>query len=123
MDTYVEQSGRREDQPLPISWDQTNKVFSLLLQGFSRTKDTDQLEIKWSPRVTYVVRIRRVGDREWSYGFETPLTGCGFSGLTPNTEYEFDVRTKNLQGEESSPTCIRARTGPDGSLSQNGVPG
>ena len=118
MSSHTKHGGRVENQPLPISWDQNNRMFTILLRGFVRTEETQQLEIKWSPHFTYVVRIREVGEQKWSYGFETPVTGCGFSGLSPNTEYEFKLTTKNSQGIESSPVYIRAHTTSDGSLRQ-----
>ena len=118
MGSQIEYKGSVDNQPLPISWDQNSRMLTILLRGFARTEETQQLEVKWSPAFTYVIRIRKVGEKEWSYGFETPLTGCGFSGLSPNTDYEFELTTKNVQGVETSPAYIRARTESDGSLKQ-----
>ena len=73
------------------------------------------IKAEWSPGITYVIRFREVGTEEWSYGFETPLTGCGVVGLKPNTEYEFEIRGKNKAGE-GAPTYIKSRTLPDGSV-------
>ena len=47
--------------------------------------------------------------------FATPLTGCGFVDLKPETEYEVEVRSKNEQGE-SDPVSARIRTNPEGSI-------
>ena len=73
------------------------------------------VEAEWTPPITYVVRIREANNGNWSIGFETPLTGCSFLGLRPDTEYEVEVRSKNDQGE-SSPVLAKVRTNAEGSL-------
>ena len=72
----------------PVSWD--GKKFIIFL---------NDKQAEWSPNLTYVIRIREVGTQNWSFGFETPLTKCGFVDLKPNTEYEAEVRAKNTAGE------------------------
>ena len=97
----------------PVSWDGRTRTFSIVLDGL---KDIEGgIEAQWSPLITYVVRIRKVGTTEWSVGFETPLTGCGFVDLQPDTEYEMEVRSKNAHGR-SGPVSIKVRTNPEGSL-------
>ena len=72
-----------------------------------------RVEAKWRPGVTSVVRIREAGMDSWSPGFETPLNGCSFVGLNPNTGYEIQLTHKNSAGE--GPAVIkRIKTGPDG---------
>lgn len=39
------------------------------------------------------------GTPEWNFGFETPVTGCTFTGLQPATEYEVQVRTKTPEAK------------------------
>lgn len=73
------------------------------------------IEAKWNPSTISVVRIREAGAGEWSPGFETPLACCQFTGLKPNTEYEFEVRHKNAAGE-GEPAYKRFRTGPNGAI-------
>ncbi|MCY4002682.1 MAG: fibronectin type III domain-containing protein [Rhodospirillales bacterium] len=73
------------------------------------------LDAKWNPSLTYVVRVREVGEEEWSMGFETPLTSCTVVDLKPDTEYEMQVRAKNAAGE-GEPAILKARTGPKGEL-------
>lgn len=90
-----------------VTWDGAT-VFVVLPQ-----RSGSAIEAQWKPGVTYVVRVREVGSRTWSFGFETPLTHAGFVGLKPNTEYEFSVAAKNDAGE-SEPAITRARTNPDG---------
>jgi hypothetical protein len=67
------------------------------------------LEADVTPQVTYVVRVRELGSKEWLVGVETPLTSCTLIGLKPDTEYEMEVRAKNAAGE-SAPTVARCRT-------------
>ena len=59
----------------------------------------------------YVIRIREAGTEQWSFGFETPFPGCTFVDLKPDTEYELQVRAKNVSGE-GEPVYIRIRTKP-----------
>ena len=71
--------------------------------------------------MTYVVRIREAGeDKDWSFGFETPITSFTFVDLKPDTEYELQVRTKNAAGE-GVPAFFSIRTDPAGD-SGNVVP-
>lgn len=71
------------------------------------------LEAKWRPEVTSVVRVREAGADSWGPGFETPLNGCSFVGLKPDTEYEMQLTHKNSVGE--GPAVIkRIRTSPAG---------
>ena len=53
------------------------------------------LEGKWEPGLTYVIRVREAGSEHWSFGFETPIPSCTFVDLTPDTDYELQVRAKN----------------------------
>ena len=71
------------------------------------------LEAKWAPGVTYVVRIREKGADEWSCGFQTPVTGCTFTDLKPDTEYEVQVRTRTSRGDSAS-ALLTLRTDPAG---------
>ena len=72
------------------------------------------LEAKWEPGFTYVVRIREAGTGgPWSFGFATPIAGCTFVDLKPDTEYEVQVRAKNAAGE-GEPAYLRMRTDPVG---------
>lgn len=57
------------------------------------------VDAKWRPGTTSVVRIRKSGTESRSPGFETPLNGCSFVGLEPNTDYEIQVTHKNAAGE------------------------
>ena len=99
----------------PVSWNGKTKTFSIVLSGLKGIGGEDGIEAEWSPPITYVVRIREVNTSNWSVGFETPLTGCGFVDLKPNTEYEIEVRSKNVHGE-SGPVLAKVRTSPEGSL-------
>ena len=103
-------STKSQSKP-PVSWDGRTGVFSIVLDGLERAEGG--IEVEWSPTITYVVRIREVGTTEWSVGFETPLTGCGFVDLKPNTEYEMEVRSKNAHGR-SRPVSTKVRTDPEG---------
>lgn len=73
------------------------------------------LEVEVTPKVTYVLRLREVGEHEWLVGVETPLTTCTLVELKPNTEYEMEVRAKSAAGE-SKPAIVTCRTGPEGGL-------
>ncbi len=67
----------------------------------------------------YVVQLRETNSRNWSFGVVTPLTHRGFNGLTPDTEYDMEVRTR-IDGSESDLAIIKVRTNPAGELgSQN----
>lgn len=107
-------SQRKQKSP-PVSWNGEQRAFTIVLDGFNRTKDTDRVEIEWSPPITYIVRIREVGSESWSFGFETPLTGCSFVDLEPDTDYELEIRSKNAH-RESSPVTALVRTSPQGVL-------
>ena len=78
------------------------------------------IEATWKPGVTYVVRIRKSGTEQWSFGIEIPVTGCTFVDLNPDTEYELQVRAKNAAGE-GTPALFRVRTTPTGN-SGNVIP-
>ena len=97
----------REAEP-SVEWTEGEFRVSLPLQG-------RMIDAKWRPGTTTVVRIREAGTEAWSLGFETPLNGCSFVGLEPNTEYEIQVTHKNATGE-GSPTSLKCRTEPNGDL-------
>ena len=71
------------------------------------------IEAKWSPKLTYIIRVKEAGADDWSFGVETPLSGCTFVDLKPDTEYEVQVRAKGAAGE-GEPTVVRLRTNPAG---------
>ena len=73
------------------------------------------VDAKWRPGTTTVVRIRESGTEAWSPGFETPLNGCSFVGLEPNTEYEIQVTHKNAAGE-GTPARLTCRTESNGDV-------
>ena len=73
------------------------------------------LDAQWRPNATTVVRIREVGTEAWSPGFETPLNGCSFVGLQPDTEYEIKITHKNAMGE-GPPSKVKYRTKPNGDV-------
>lgn len=91
-----------------VEWTDGEFIVSLPLQG--RVVDA-----KWRPETTTVVRIREAGTQDWSPGFETPLNGCNFVGLEPNTEYEIQVTHKNAVGE-GPPAILMCRTEPNGNV-------
>ena len=107
-------STTKQDKP-PVSWDGNAKTFHIALSGVKGLGDKDSLEAEWKPPITYVVRIREANAGNWSFGFETPLTACGFVDLRPDTEYEVEVRSKNSSGE-SEPVRLKVRTDPGGGL-------
>ena len=91
-----------------IEWKDGEFLVSLPMQG-------GVIDAKWRPTVTSVVRIRENGTELWSPGFETPLNGCSFAGLQPNTEYEIMVTHESTAGERP-PTKLRCKTGSDGGV-------
>ena len=99
---------RKQEVP-PVSWDSRTKTFSIVLRGDERLEPGEEIQVQWTPPVTYVVRIREANSIEWSPGFETPLTGCNFVGLRPDTQYEVEIRSKNAHGE-SEPLLASVRT-------------
>ena len=72
------------------------------------------MEAQWKPTVTSVIRIRRVGEENWSVGFETPINGCSFVSLDPGVEYEVKLTHKNAVGE-GKPAYQKIRTGGESS--------
>ena len=91
-----------------IKWEGDEWSISLPLE------DGRVVNASWKPGVTYVVRIREAGeDKDWSFGFETPITSFTFVDLKPDTEYELQVRTKNAAGE-GAPAFFSIRTDPAG---------
>ena len=107
----------RQDKP-PVSWDAGSKKFSIVLGGLKDVPDGAVIEAEWTPPLTYVIRIREAKGGAWSVGFETPLFTCSFVGLSPNTEYEVEVTSKNAIGE-SSPVLTRFQTDQHGSVGSN----
>ena len=91
-----------------IEWTEGEFRISLPLQG-------GMIDAKWRPGTTTVARIRETGTETWSLGFETPLNGCSFVGLQPNTEYEIQVTHKNAAGE-GPPTKLRCKTRSNGDV-------
>ena len=90
-----------------IHWDGKTWHVNLPIDGGK------MLEASWKPGTTYVVRIREKGTEHWSFGFETPVTGCTFTDLKPDTAYELQIRTKTARGE-GPPAFISIRTNPVG---------
>ena len=97
----------------PVTWDANTKTFNIILTGIERVP-LGGIEAEWKSPITYVARIRPLGGK-WSVGFETPLTGCGFTGLKPVTLYEVEVRSKNERGE-SFPATMKVRTTSKGTV-------
>lgn len=92
-----------------VEWVKGEFRVSLPVQG-------RMIDAKWRPNVTSIVRIRKAGTEDWSPGFETPLNGCAFIGLEPDTEYEIKVTHKNVVGEGPA-TKVRCKTKSDGQVS------
>ena len=107
-------STMRQSKP-PVSWNGNTKTFSVVLSGLTGIGTGESIEVEWTPPITYVVRIKEANTEDWSVGFETPLMGCTFVGLKPDTEYEVEMRSKNAHGE-SGPVLAKARTSAEGSL-------
>ena len=102
----------------PIATDpmEASRARSLPLITWSVTLPLEHgkvLNAKWDPGITYVVRIREKGTEHWSFGFETPVPGCTFADLNPDTEYEVQLRSRNASGD-SPPTFLTIRTNPEG---------
>ena len=97
------------EEPQPsLEWDgETIKV------GLPMSSDGERVDASWKPTVVSVVRIRRVGETDWSPGFETPLNAVRFTGLKPNTEYEMQVTHKNASGE-GPPATLKLLTNGQG---------
>lgn len=90
-----------------ITWEDNTWSVSLPMD------DGRLLNARWQPALTYVIRIREAGTEPWSFGFETPIPGCTFVDLKPDTEYELQVRTRNAAGE-GEPASFRIRTNRSG---------
>ena len=90
-----------------VRWNGATWFLTLPLQ------DGQLIEAQWEPGLTHVVRIRENGATDWGFSFETPVTGCTFTDLKPDTEYQVQVRTKTARGE-SAPTFTSIRTDPEG---------
>lgn len=97
-----------KQQTPPVVWD--GQTFHINLKAAN-------IEAKWQPEVTFVIRIREVG-KEWSVGFETPLTGCSLTDLRPGADYEMEVRTKQ-DGRISEPTRVRIHPDASGAFTQD----
>jgi len=67
------------------------------------------VEAKWQPGLTWVVRIREAGTDTWSFGFETPVPGCTFVDLKPDTEYEVLVREKTANQLEAAGFALEVK--------------
>ena len=90
----------RSQKTPPVTWDAHESEFRIRLGN---------IDARWKPPITYVIRIREVGTEEWSVGFEMPLTGCTFVDLKPGIEYEVKLTAKNEAGE-GEPTFRKVRT-------------
>ena len=99
-----QQKSKRNEHPA-LKWD----------EGFIHESLPDkhggELNAKWQPAVTSVVRIRELGSTSWSPGFETPFNQCSFVDLKADTEYEIQLTHKNDAGE-SEPVISTIRTDP-----------
>ena len=91
-----------------IEWTDGEFRVSLPVQG-------GMIDAKWRPNTTSVIRVRKLGTVAWSPGFETPLHGCTFVGLQPNTEYEIQVTHRTAAGE-GPPANLRCTTRSDGGV-------
>ena len=107
-------SNKQQKAP-PVRWNWETGTFSVSLSGLKGFEGfrKDIIEAEWAPPVLSIVRIREADTEDWSIGFITPLNGCRFEGLKPNTDYEIEVKTKNKHGT-SPPTFIKFRTGEEG---------
>ena len=57
----------------PVAWDAQRKSYSVFLSGLTAdVLQTGTIEVEWEPPVTYVVRIREAGKKQWIAGIETP---------------------------------------------------
>lgn len=80
-------------------------------------EDGSELEAKWEPGLTCVIRIRQRGTYQpWSFGRETPIPRCTFVDLKPDMECELQLRAKSA-AREGAPTHITMRTNPTGGSS------
>ena len=98
---------RQQARSPQVRWDDDTWHVTLPLE------DGRVIDANWKPGMTYVVHIREALTEQWSFGFETPITGFTFVDLKPDTEYEFQVRSKTAAGEDP-PALFRVRTGPTG---------
>ena len=88
-----------------VSWDSKRNLFLIRL---------GDVKAEWKPEVTFVVRIKEVAADDWLIGVEVPLNTISFTDLKPDTEYEMEIRSKNIAGLESEPTKQIVRTSPHG---------
>ena len=102
--TMDQQMSSRIENPV-LMWD--GEMISVSLPD----KVGRSLEVRWSPTVTTVMRIREAGTEAWSPGFETPFNWCSFVNLKPDTEYDVQVTNKNDLGE-SEPAITSMKTAP-----------
>ena len=99
----------------PLRWDKNEHALELALRMPVTIKRDELLDLKIRQISTFMARIRQLGERDWSVGFETPLKGCTFRRLKPNTEYEIELRAivGDLEGE---PALLTAQTNEDGRI-------
>lgn len=117
-DTHQESWNTTVNAPKPpVAWNGESYEICLPWPNVPRRQ---WLEVEVKPKVTYVVRVRELGARQWLAGVETPLTTCTLVELKPNTDYEMEVRAKSVAGE-SDPAIVTCRTGSDGGLSPHTV--
>ena len=109
--TKVENVTKHEHNNPILKWDGDTFFVSLPIDG-------GVIEKKWKPRITYIVRVRKIVSNEeqenWSFGYETPFTICNFVGPEPttlldaNAYYEMKFSHKTDGGERTVAT-IRGR--------------
>ena len=103
------QMTKQSDVSAPtVEWREGELKVSLPLHGGT-------VDANWRPATTTVVRIRQAGTENWSPGFETPLDGCSFVGLEPDTECDIQVTHKNAAGE-GLPIELKCRTKSNGDV-------
>ena len=93
-----------------IAWNDGEFVVTLPLP------DNQEMRASWRPTTTSVIRVREVGTKEWSVGFETPLNSCNIIGLDPDREYETELRYKNKDGEGPPARTVVPRAATDFTL-------
>ena len=106
MPNKTNKSSDRSSGP-DVHWDGEKFEVSLPVDG-------NHLDAEWKPALTYVIRIRERDQHGWLIGIKTPLRSVSFLELKPDTEYEMEIRAKNVVGE-GDPVTTTFWTTSDGS--------
>lgn len=107
--TPNQQHNNRTSSPL-LLWDAVTK--EIAIQFPSIQMGDPSIDTGWRQNFIHVAQMRESGAKQWSVGFETPSTPCGFDRLVPNRDQELAITPKSGKNR-SNPLILGVASIPD----------